>query len=112
MKQIENNTLDLYDYANIFNIYEDDNGIQFFNLYNSLVIDGEIDKTLYTEIYLNDGDNWYALSQKYYGTHKLWWVALVINNIINPFEDLPNKKIKILNSIAVSNILGQMKSGT
>ena len=35
--------LDPYDYANIFTQYEDENGKTFFNLTNSLNIEGEID---------------------------------------------------------------------
>ncbi len=109
MKQISAPTLNLYDFANIFNAYEDDDGYQFFNLYNTIVIDGEIDSVLYTEEYFNESDNWFALSQKHYGTHRLFWTILLANNIINPFEDIPaGTKIKILNSSVISNILGQM----
>lgn len=102
-------SLNSYDYANIFTAYEDDDGLQFFNLFNTIIIDGEIDPTLYTEEFYNSADGWYALSQKHYGTYRLYWTILLANGIVNPFEDIvAGTKIKILNPSVISNILNQM----
>lgn len=105
-------TIDLltYDYAKIFNIYQDEDGFYFLNIYNNIVIEGDIDPTLYT-IHRHDGnvDNWYSLSYRYYGTTQLWWLILIANNISDAFEDIQaGTEIKILKSNVVSDILQQI----
>ena len=98
-----------YDYANIFSVITDEDGYQFYNLYNNLIIQGDIDHTLYSEVFYNDSDSWYTLSNKYYGTTRLWWVILLVNNVVNPFDDIKTgQKIKILNKEVVSEILSQI----
>lgn len=95
--------------AQIFNVYVDSNNISFYNLYNTVIIDGNIDPTLYTEYYWTDSDNWYSTSYKFYKTTRLWWIILVVNNIQNPFDEISGgTKIKILNGPTVSQILNQM----
>lgn len=107
MTKIDLNIND-YDMANIFNAYED-NGVQFFNLYNTIFIDPDIDPVLYTTHFYSPTDDWYSLSNKYYKTPKLWWVILIANQISNPFEDLmAGTKLKILNTTVLSEIITQI----
>ena len=104
-------TLNQYDYANIFNIYTDVNGFEFYNLFNTINIEGDIDPTLYTIHLWSNTDNFYHLSDQYYGTINLWWTILIANNIINPFDDIPaGKEMKILNQSVISSILGQINN--
>ena len=101
--------LNLYDYANIFTTYVDADGYSYYDLINNLVIEGDIDSTLYDEIFYNEDVSWYDLSNIYYGTTRLWWVILIANNIINPFEDVKTgSRIKILKSTVVSEILSNI----
>ena len=93
--------------ASIFSAYKDDDGTILYNLYNSVNIEGDIDPSLYTEIYMTDSDDWYTLSHKYYNTTYLWWIILVANKIVNPLEPYIGK-LKILKSGVVSEILNQM----
>lgn len=103
--------LNLYDYANIFSTYVDADGYSYYDLINNLVIEGDIDSTLYDEIFYNENVSWYDLSQLYYNTTRLWWVILIANNIINPFEDVKTgDKIKILKSTVVSEILSNINN--
>ena len=95
--------------ASIFSAYKDANDITLYNLYNSVNIDGEIDPSLYTEIYITESDDWYTLSNKYYDTTYLWWVILVVNKIDNPLEPYVGK-LKILDGRVVSEILNQMST--
>lgn len=102
-------TLHQFDMANIFPVYEDQDGLQFYNLFQSINIEGDIDPTLYTEHPWSGTDNFYHLSYKYYNTTRLWWVILTANNIINPFDDIaPGTKLKILKQPVISQILSQM----
>jgi hypothetical protein len=104
-------TLNPYDYANIFTLYEDESNQLYFNLINDLSIDGDIDPALYEEIFYNQEENWYNLSYRYYGTTRLWWVILIANNIINPFQDTKTgDRIKILKKEAISEILSQINN--
>lgn len=98
-----------YDYANIFTVYEDEYNILYFNLINDLSIDGDIDPSLYQEIFYNQEESWYEMSYKYYGTTRLWWLILVANKVNNPFEDIKTgDRIKILRKEIVSEILSQI----
>ncbi len=102
-------TLNQYDFANLFNIFEDDEGMQFFNLYNTINIEGDIDPTLYEEYHWSDSDDLYSLSYKYYQTTRLWWTILVANNIIHPFEELKEgMKIKVLKAPVISQIISEI----
>lgn len=103
-------TLDYYDYANIFNIYEDETGFKFLNLMNSLYIEGELDPQLYTYDVVHSFTSFYELSWKYYNTPKLWWTILLANNITNPFDVSEGQRVKILKSVAVSEIINQINN--
>lgn len=103
-------TLNQYDYANIFTTYVDDNGYSFYNLFNNINIDGDVDPSLYSEDYIYSHNSWYQLAYKYYGTTRLWWILLVINNVNNPFDVNPGTKIKILNKEVVTQILSQINN--
>jgi hypothetical protein len=95
-----------YDMANMFNIYTDETGIEFYNLFQSINIEGDIDPTLYTEHIWSGTDDYYSLSYQYYNTTRL-----VANKIINPFDDLmAGTRLKILKAPVVTQILSQMKS--
>lgn len=105
-----NLNLDYYDYANIFSTYVDENGYEFFNLSNTINIDGDIDPSVYIYDVAHSFCDVYHLSKKYYGTHKLWWIILLINNIKNPFEIKSGQRMKILNNVSVSQILSQINN--
>jgi hypothetical protein len=102
-------TLHQFDLANIFPVYTDEDGIEFYNLFHSINIEGDIDPTLYTTHIWTGTDNFYHLSYKYYNTTRLWWTILTANNIVNPFADIPaGTPLKILKQPVISQILSQM----
>ncbi len=102
-------TLHQFDFANIFNVYEDSDGFLFYNLFESINIEGDIDPNLYTEHIWSGDDNFYSLSHKYYNSTRLWWVILTANQIINPFDEItPGTKLMILKQPVVSQILSKM----
>ena len=107
---INNMEFDYYDYANIFNIYEDETGFEFLNLMNSLYIEGELDPQVYTTDIAHSFISFYELSTKYYKTHKLWWTILLANNISNPFDITEGMRVKILKNAAVSEIINQINN--
>jgi hypothetical protein len=102
------NNLDHYDYANIFNVYEDSDGFQFLNLMNSLKIEGELDPQLYRWDVAHSFVSVYELSNKYYNTPKLWWTILLANDIQNPFDIKEGSIIKILTNDAIGEIINMI----
>lgn len=103
-------TFDYYDYANIFNTYEDLEGFQFLNFMNSLTIEGDIDPQLYTYDTIHSFTSFYELSNRYYNTPKLWWIILLANNIKNPFDIVPGQQVKILKNKAVNEIVSMINN--
>lgn len=71
--------LKITDFENIFNIYQDKKGNYFYNLNSSLYLD-IADDTLLS--YICDYDmQWPLLSYKIYGTTRLAWLLMKINNV-------------------------------
>lgn len=101
---------DYYDYANIFKTYIDTNGVEFYNLMNSLNITGEIDPQLYEYDEIYSFTSFYDLSNKYYNTPKLWWTILLANDIKNPFDVVVGQRVKILKSVAINEILSKINN--
>lgn len=100
-----------YDYANLFDVYTDEDGFSYFNLLNSLVIEGDIDDSLYTEVFFNEEESWYGLSTRFYSTPRLWWTILIANNVINPFNDKKTgDKVKILKKEVITEILANINT--
>lgn len=92
-------------WINLFNIYVDQKGNYFFNLYNSLQLkDDEINPIYYDEYYTTESDNLFHLSHKNYGTIDLWWVVAYANRLTDPFF-IEGKTLKILKPEIVSQIL-------
>jgi len=102
--------MDLYDYSNIFSIYENSEGFSFYDLSTNINIDGELDRSLYFDDNIYHFSDWYSLSYKYYGTVKLWWTILVANKIHDPFDFVSGQKIKVLKKEAVSELLSQINN--
>ncbi len=102
--------LNSYDYANIFNTYKTSEGYEFYNLINSINIEGDLDASLYDFDVVYDFRSWYELSNKYYGTPRLWWILLVANKIQNPFDVTSGQRVKILKPVAVTQIVSQINN--
>ena len=101
-----------FQYENIFNVIKDEDGMYFYNLYNSVHI-GDIQAGLYDEHPFSEGDYWTKLADTYYGEPNLWWIIVVANNIQNPLTlPAPGTKLKILKDFVVSDILNQILNGS
>lgn len=92
-------------WINLFNIYQDNNGNYFFNLFNSLQLkDDDINPVYYDEYYATDSDNLFHLSHKFYGNLQLWWIIAEVNKVNDPFF-IEDQKLKILKPEIVSQII-------
>src|SRR5215831_7097798 len=98
--------LDDYALENLFSVYQTDDEIFFYNLLNTVTFPIDLDPSLYFFYTVNAGDIWPSLSQKIYGTIKLWWLICVVNQIQNPLIMPPaGTKLKVLTTAAVNTVL-------
>jgi nucleoid-associated protein YgaU len=75
-------------YENIFNVYEAENGLYFYNLLQTVQFPEGLPPNLFTTYSIVYGDTWPFISFKTLKTPNLWWLILLANNINNPLEPL------------------------
>lgn len=96
-------------YANIFNIYSDDDNRYYYNILQTVNIPSNLPANYYYDYNVVYGDTWPFISHKAYQTPNLWWVITKVNNVSNPLEPLqPGTQLKILKSRFVTLILNEI----
>jgi hypothetical protein len=99
------------DYANIFNLYTNEEGYYYYNLLQNINIPTNLPQGYFDTYDIVYGDTWPFISYKNYNTINLWWIILGINNIVNPtIQPQPGNKIKILKKRYVSLILSEINT--
>jgi len=94
---------------NMFNVYQEGNGMYYYNLLQTISFPQDLPLNLFTSYTVAYGDTWPYISYKNYTTPNLWWVILLANGIINPLEPVnPGTIIKIPINVVVKNILSQI----
>lgn len=73
-------------YENIFRLYKTEKNQYFYNLLQSLYIDGDIDISKITNITIKKSLPWSIISYNAYGTMDLWWLIMLTNKIYNPIK--------------------------
>jgi hypothetical protein len=76
--------LSKYNYENIFRLYNTQNNQYYYNLLQSIYVDGEIDNNKVFYMTVKDQLPWSIISYNAYGTTLLWWLIALVNNIYNP----------------------------
>jgi len=98
-------TLKITDFENFFDVYESDN-VYRYNLNNSIFLN--IDDSVILTYELKTPAHWSLISYKLYGTPRLAWLLMKINNVSlsETFEKLqPGTKIKYVSENNVKAIL-------
>ena len=94
---------------NIFNVYQEADGLYYYNLLQTISFPQDLPLTLFTSYIISYGDTWPFISYKNYNTPNLWWVILLANNIQNPLEPLvPGTTIKVPINVVVKDVLAQI----
>jgi hypothetical protein len=87
-------------FLNLFDILLDtDRSTKFMNIFKSYVVNDQAttDIIFFDSYEVEDPAWWDDISWKIYGTPNLWWVIALMNNIVNPFEELEvGSNIKVL----------------
>ena len=92
-------------YENLFKVAKNNN-YYFYNILKKIVIPENIDSRLFSEVIITDNIPYTTLSYRFYNTQDLWWLICIVNNIINPVNNItPGTKLKILKNDAVNRLL-------
>lgn len=100
-------------YANIFNVFADENDFYFYNLLETIVVPESLPSNFYDFYNITYQDTWPLISYKVYNTPNLWWLITSVNGIINPTEPLePGSTIKYLKTQYASLVITQLTTQT
>ena len=89
------------------------NNTYYLNIFRSYIINTSAlnDSSSY-ETYEVENEDWFDnISFKFYNTPSLWWVICIVNNIVNPFEELESGQIlRILKGTHIYSILKEVRN--
>lgn len=72
---------------NIFNVYQDENGMYFYNLLQTITFPQNLPyQNLFDSYVVKSGDSWPLISFNTLNNTGLWWIICLVNNIINPVK--------------------------
>ena len=95
---------------NIFNVYQLENGMYFYNLLQTIHFPQNLPSSLFNAYTIEYGDTWPFISYKAYKNPNLWWVILLANNIQNPIISMPPGTIIGLPNIdVVKEVISQIR---
>jgi len=107
IKELPN--LEIENFENIFNIYQNPDGTYFYNLLQTIVFPPNLPSNLFTYYTIVYGDTWPFISYKVFKTPNLWWLIMIANNLHNPIKKLINGNIlKIPIVSVVREVLDQL----
>ena len=102
-------TLDPENMENMFNVYQDTDGMYYYNLLKTVEFPDNLPIILFDNYTTRYGDTWPFISFKTYNNPNLWWVILLANKIHNPLTPIPNgRNISIPKNSVVREILEQI----
>lgn len=102
--------LGTYNYENLFNVYQDEEGRYFYNLLQNISFPTSLDRTIYSTVRANPGELLPQLSFRVYNVVNLWWLIAGVNDIYNPLEPLdPDVRLKIIDASYIESILNTIK---
>jgi hypothetical protein len=104
--------LDAENIENMFNVYQDSQGMYYYNLFQTIEFPQNLPPNLFTPYTIKYGDTWPFISYKTLNSPNLWWAILLSNNIIDPTNKgkplTPGSVIKIPRIEVVKEILSQI----
>ena len=114
MKQNQTKGLSILDsenYENIFNVYQNLDGMHYYNLLQTVVFPKHLPPGMFDSYAVGDGDTWPFISYKVYNTPNLWWLIILANDIDNPvLLPKPGTFLFIPSEGIVKAVLNEIKS--
>lgn len=106
------NKLQTENYENIFNVYQQESGLYYYNLIQTIVFPTNLPKGFFDTYEIGYGDSWPYISYKTYNTPNLWWIILLANQISDPTNNpTPGSLLLIPKTEVVKEVLSQIKKG-
>lgn len=97
----------------LFPIFLDnDRETKFLNLFRSYKLNEDVqtDVVFFGSYEVSNDEFWDDIAYKLYGIPQLWWVIALINNVVNPFEELSDgDNIKILKEDYIYNLVKDLE---
>jgi len=90
-KQINN-----FSFLRLFNILlDEDRETKFMNIFRSYILNDSVftETAFYNTYKVANGEFWDNISYNLYDTPYLWWILAILNNTVNPFEELEDGQI-------------------
>lgn len=98
----------------LMNVLQDlSDNVKFLNIFRSYSLnESVIADIVFYDLYSVDNDDWWDnISYKFYGNPNLWWLVAIMNNTVNPFEELEEgTEIKILRKQYLYTVLSDMEN--
>ena len=76
--------LNLTNFENVFNVYQDENSKYFYNLLQTVVLPTGLPDSYFTRYVTKLQDTWPYISYKTLGRIDLWWIIAQFNGVVNP----------------------------
>jgi hypothetical protein len=97
-------------YENIFRMYPTNVNQYYYNLLQSLYIDGNIDPKKVYYMTVKESLPWSIISYNAYGITELWWLIVLVNNIDNPVKQPDNGTVlKLIRPEYISSVITEIK---
>lgn len=94
---------------NIFNVYQEDGGMYFYNLLQTVVFPQNLPANAFNFYTIKHGDTWPFISFKTLNNPNLWWIILLANNLQDPTEKMiPGVTIRIPVLDIVQEVVNQI----
>uniref|UniRef100_A0A6M3K7I7 Putative baseplate n=1 Tax=viral metagenome TaxID=1070528 RepID=A0A6M3K7I7_9ZZZZ len=98
----------------LMNVLQDlSDNVKFLNIFRSYSLNESATADIvFYDLYSVDNDDWWDnISYKFYGNPNLWWLVAIMNNTVNPFEELEEgTEIKILRKQYLYTVLSDMEN--
>ena len=97
----------------LFPIFLDsDRETKFLNLFRSYKLNEDVqtDVVFFGSYEVSNDEFWDDIAFNLYGVPQLWWVIALINNVVNPYEELTGgDNIKILKEDYIYNLIKDLE---
>lgn len=102
-----------FSFMRLFNILlDEDRETKFMNIFRSYIINDEVftETNFYNTYEVGNGEFWDNVSWNLYETPYLWWIIAILNNTVNPFEELEDGQIlKVLRQDYVYSLVKDLE---
>ena len=92
---------------------DNDRETKFLNLFRSYRLNEQVisDVVFYDSYEVSNNEYWDDIAFNLYGIPQLWWVVALINNVVNPFEELNDgDTLKVLKQNYIYTLMNDLES--